>query len=38
MPVFHVVSEALRLAEAAGWCVVLMGGGVVVGWLRWGMR
>lgn len=38
MPALHAWYEALRLAEAAGWCVVLMGGGYVVGWLRWGMR
>lgn len=36
MPIFWPVIDALRLVEATVWCMVLMVGGCVVGWLRWG--
>lgn len=38
MPVFWPVVDLLRLVEATGWCVVLMAGGYVVGWVRWGLQ
>lgn len=38
MPIFHDYAHALRIVEAAGLGVWLFGGGVMVGWLRWGMR
>jgi hypothetical protein len=38
MPVFHVISEPLRMVEAGALCMWLMAGGVLVGWLRWGKR
>lgn len=36
MPVWHVLALPMRIIEAAGLCVWLVAGGILVGWLRWG--